>query len=34
MPTERVREVSAGDLTEIPVSARAIILVIRKELMS
>ncbi|MCE5282984.1 MAG: precorrin-6y C5,15-methyltransferase (decarboxylating) subunit CbiE, partial [Deltaproteobacteria bacterium] len=34
MPTERVREVSAGDLMKIPVSARAIILVIRKELMS
>ncbi len=33
MPTEKIREVSADELRHLPVSSRAIILVIRKELL-
>jgi cobalt-precorrin-7 (C5)-methyltransferase len=34
MPDEKIREVRAGELTERPVSSRAIILVIREELLT
>ncbi len=34
LPAERIREVRAEDLTEVPVSSRAIILIIRGELLS
>jgi precorrin-6B methylase 1 len=34
LPEEKIREVTAGELTEVPVSSRAIILIIRGELLS
>ena len=34
LPGEKIREVEASELTEIPVSTRAIILIIREELLS
>jgi cobalt-precorrin-7 (C5)-methyltransferase len=34
LPSEKIREVRAGDLIKIPVSTRAIILVIKEELLS
>ena len=34
LPGEKIREVRAGELTEIPVSTRAIILVIKEELLT
>ncbi len=33
LPDERIREVQPGELTEVPVSSRAVILVIREELL-
>jgi cobalt-precorrin-7 (C5)-methyltransferase len=34
LPDEKIREVRAGELTEVPVSTRAIILIIKEELLS
>ena len=34
LPGEKIREVRADELTEVPVSSRAIILVIKKELLA
>ncbi len=34
LPEEKIREVKAGELTDVPVSSRAIILIIRKGLLS
>jgi len=34
LPEEKIREIDAGELTELPVSTRAIVLVIRKDLLA
>ncbi len=34
LPGEKIREVCTGELTELPVSSRAIVLIIRRELLS
>lgn len=33
LPGERIREVCAGELTDVPVSSRAIVLIIKRELL-